>query len=201
MNHVSLLLVAFCIGLSANAAMQNDTVAIREQIQSIGQRTISGTVTDRKGQPVIGATVKVREKVKKNTVTDIDGNFSIAEVPDSCILDVSYVGYTPQEVQVVPDKNVYSIVMRVNYAVLDEVVVVGYATQKKVDLTGQCRQSISMRLKTALSQTPPTHLPVLRQVLPSRIRVGILRDMNRRAYWFAVKAHLTIRLRLLWWTA
>ncbi len=136
MNHVSLLLVAFCIGLSANAAMQNDTVAIREQIQSIGQRTISGTVTDRKGQPVIGATVKVREKVKKNTVTDIDGNFSIAEVPDSCILDVSYVGYTPQEVQVVPDKNVYSIVMRVNYAVLDEVVVVGYATQKKVDLTG-----------------------------------------------------------------
>lgn len=136
MNHVSLLLVAFCIGLSASAAMQNDTVAIREQIQSIGQRTISGTVTDRKGQPVIGATVKVREKVKKNTVTDIDGNFSIAEVPDSCILDVSYVGYTPQEVQVVPDKNVYSIVMRVNYAVLDEVVVVGYATQKKVDLTG-----------------------------------------------------------------
>lgn len=136
MNHVSLLLVAFCIGLSANAAMQNDTVAIREQIQSIGQRTISGMVTDRKGQPVIGATVKVREIVKKNTVTDIDGNFSIAEVPDSCILDVSYVGYTPQEVQVVPDKNVYSIVMRVNYAVLDEVVVVGYATQKKVDLTG-----------------------------------------------------------------
>lgn len=136
MNHVSLLLVAFCIGLSANAAMQNDTVAIREQIQSIGQRTISGTVTDRKGQPVIGATVKVREKVKKNTVTDIDGNFSIAEVPDSCILDVSYVGYMPQEVRVVPDKNVYSIVMRVNYAVLDEVVVVGYATQKKVDLTG-----------------------------------------------------------------
>ncbi len=136
MNHVSLLLVAFCIGLSANAAMQNDTVAIREQIQSIGQRTISGTVTDRKGQPVIGATVKVREKVKKNTVTDIDGNFSIAEVPDSCILDVSYVGYMPQEVWVVPDKNVYSIVMRVNYAVLDEVVVVGYATQKKVDLTG-----------------------------------------------------------------
>lgn len=136
MNHVSLLLVAFCIGLSASAAMQNDTVAIREQIQSIGQRTISGTVTDRKGQPVIGATVKVREKVKKNTVTDIDGNFSIAEVPDSCILDVSYVGYMPQEVRVVPDKNVYSIVMRVNYAVLDEVVVVGYATQKKVDLTG-----------------------------------------------------------------
>lgn len=136
MNHVSLLLVAFCIGLSANAAMQNDTVAIREQIQSIGQRTISGTVTDLKGQPVIGATVKVREKVKKNTVTDIDGNFSIAEVPDSCILDVSYVGYMPQEVRVVPDKNVYSIVMRVNYAVLDEVVVVGYATQKKVDLTG-----------------------------------------------------------------
>lgn len=62
MNHVSLLLVAFCIGLSASAAMQNDTVAIREQIQSIGQRTISGTVTDRKGQPVIGATVKVRKK-------------------------------------------------------------------------------------------------------------------------------------------
>lgn len=65
MKHVSFLLVAFCIGLSANAAIQNDTVAVREQTQSIGQRTISGTVTDRKGQPVIGATVKVRENVKR----------------------------------------------------------------------------------------------------------------------------------------
>lgn len=93
MKHSSLLLVAFCIGLSASAAIQNDTAAVCEHVKFNGQRTISGTVADSKGQAVIGAAVKVRGNVNDNVVTDIYGNFSIAEAPDSCILDVSYVGY------------------------------------------------------------------------------------------------------------
>lgn len=152
MKHVSFLLAAFCIGLSANAAMQNDTVAVGEQAIPISHRTISGTVTDRKGQPIIGATVKTMGNVSKNAVTDIDGAFSMVDIPDSCTLQVSYVGFIPQEVQVTLDKNDYSIIMQINHSVLDEVV--GYATQKKVDLTG----AVSSVSVDALEDRPVTNV-------------------------------------------
>jgi len=128
--------VAFVIGLNAYATTQTDTIATQTTVRTIDHKVISGTVTDRKGQPVIGATVKVKEDVRKNAVTDIDGNFKLSDIPDSCTLQVSYIGFMPMETKVTPDKSEYSIIMQVNHSVLDEVVVVGYATQKKVDLTG-----------------------------------------------------------------
>ncbi len=116
-------------------------------------RTISGTVRDRKGQSIIGATVSVKDNVKLNAVTDIDGNFTIGGVPGKCTLQVSYVGYMPVETSVTPDKSDYSITMRVNRALLDEVVVVGYATQKKVNLTG----AVSSVSADALEDRPITN--------------------------------------------
>ena len=121
---------------NAHAVEPADTVASEKTTQTVEQRIIRGSVTDRKGQPIIGATVKVKENLKKNAVTDVDGNFTITDAPENGTLQISYVGFMPQEVNITPDKVDYQIVMRINHSLLDEVVVVGYATQKKVDLTG-----------------------------------------------------------------
>ena len=153
MKQVSILAVAFVIGLNAYATTLTDTIATQTTGRIIAHKAISGTVTDRKGQPVIGATVKVKEDVRKNAVTDIDGNFKISDIPDSCTLQVSYIGFMPMETKVTPDKSEYSITMRVNHSVLDEVVVVGYATQKKVDLTG----AVSSVSVDALEDRPITN--------------------------------------------
>lgn len=153
MKQVSILAVAFVIGLNAYATTQTDTIATQTTVRTIDHKVISGTVTDRKGQPVIGATVKVKEDVRKNAVTDIDGNFKISDIPDSCTLQVSYIGFMPMETKVTPDKSEYSIIMQVNHSVLDEVVVVGYATQKKVDLTG----AVSSVSVDALEDRPITN--------------------------------------------
>ena len=61
MKQVSILAVAFVIGLNAYATTQTDTIATQTTVRTIDHKVISGTVTDRKGQPVIGATVKVKE--------------------------------------------------------------------------------------------------------------------------------------------
>ena len=153
MKQVSILAVAFVIGLNAYATTLTDTIATQTTDRIIAHKAISGTVTDRKGQPVIGATVKVKEDVRKNAVTDIEGNFKISDIPDSCTLQVSYIGFMPMETKVTPDKSEYSITMRVNHSVLDEVVVVGYATQKKVDLTG----AVSSVSVDALEDRPITN--------------------------------------------
>ena len=153
MKQVSNLTVAFVIGLNAYATTLTDTIATQTTGRIIAHKAISGTVTDRKGQPVIGATVKVKEDVRKNAVTDIEGNFKISDIPDSCTLQVSYIGFMPMETKVTPDKSEYSITMRVNHSVLDEVVVVGYATQKKVDLTG----AVSSVSVDALEDRPITN--------------------------------------------
>ncbi len=144
------------LGLSITTAYADapkDTVASSVTKPSIALRIIKGTVTDRKGQPIIGATVKVKENVKKNAITDVDGNFTITDAPDSGVIQVSYVGFMPQDVNIEPDKDEYPITLRVNHSLLDEVVVVGYATQKKVDLTG----AVSSVSADALEDRPITN--------------------------------------------
>ena len=126
MKQVSLLLIALGLTITnAYAVEPTDTVASEKTNQSVEQRIIRGSVTDRKGQPIIGATVKVKENLKKNAVTDVDGNFTISDVPENGTLQISYVGFMPQEVEINPDKEDYQIVMRINHSLLDEVVVVG----------------------------------------------------------------------------
>jgi len=92
----------------------------------------TGTVTDETGEPLIGVSVVVKGETKGVT-TDIDGNFTISAAPGQTLV-LTYVGMAPQEVKVVPGN--MDIVLRENSNVLEEVVVVGFATQKKVNLTG-----------------------------------------------------------------
>lgn len=94
---------------------------------------VSGTIRDQKGGPIIGASIIIKD-TNIGTISDLDGNFSL-EVPRNAILQVSYIAYNRQEVGVA-GKNTLNIVLIEDAKFLDEVVVVGYGVQKKVNLTG-----------------------------------------------------------------
>ena len=97
-------------------------------------RKITGTIQDEKGEPLIGVTVKVKG-TQIGTITDVNGSFEIDVRSSKDILEISYIGYIPQE-QTVGNKESFQIVLREDQKLLDEVVVVGYSTQKRANLTG-----------------------------------------------------------------
>jgi len=103
---------------------------------SVTQQTIkvSGQVVDQDGEPLIGATVKVKG-AQGGTITDFNGNFTI-EASSNAVLVVSYVGYKDREVAVRGRAALEPIQLESDSQMLDQVVVVGYGTQKKADLTG-----------------------------------------------------------------
>ncbi|MDR2775385.1 MAG: SusC/RagA family TonB-linked outer membrane protein, partial [Tannerella sp.] len=95
---------------------------------------ISGVVRDQNGDPVIGATVLEKGNSDNGTITNVNGEFSIQIAPNG-ILKISYIGYITQEVNVRNEKSI-QITLHEDVQNLEEVVVVGYGTQKKVNLTG-----------------------------------------------------------------
>ena len=95
---------------------------------------VSGQIVDQDGQPLIGATVKVKN-AKLGVVTDFDGNFTI-DVASNSVLVVSYVGYKDREIAVRGRAALGQIQLSDDTNMLEQVVVVGYGTQKKADLTG-----------------------------------------------------------------
>jgi len=97
------------------------------------QRTVTGTVVDETGEPLIGATVQVSGE-SIGTSTDMDGRYSLNVPAKAKRLTFSYVGYEKMEVDITSD--VINVTMKPGDALLDEVVVIGYGTQKKNDLTG-----------------------------------------------------------------
>lgn len=112
--------------------------------------TVNGTVTSKTdGEPLIGATV-ISLETKKGTATDIDGNFTLA-VPAGSKIKVSYVGYVDFEGEAAPTMN---IVLSENSEVLEEVVVVGYSTQRKADLTGSVSVVNTKDLSTSANTDP-----------------------------------------------
>lgn len=103
-------------------------------VQTVMQTgTVKGQVVDANGEPIIGASVLVKGTTN-GTITDFDGNFTLNNASKG-ILVVSYIGYKTQEVPV-NEKNLMKIILKEDTEVLDEVVVVGYGTQKKATLTG-----------------------------------------------------------------
>ncbi len=117
--------------------VDNDIILALSETSDIFQekRKITGVVTDQKtGETIIGANVLVKGSSTNGTVTDMEGRFSL-EVSDDNILVVSYIGYKTKEI-VVKSNSVFEIKIEEDSESLDEVVVVGYGTQKKVNLTG-----------------------------------------------------------------
>ena len=98
------------------------------------QKTITGTVKDATGEPMIGVSIIV-DGTTNGAVSDFDGNFTIKDVPEKGVLKISYIGFKEQKISVA-GKNSFNVTMQEDAAALDEVVVVGYGTMKKKDLTG-----------------------------------------------------------------
>lgn len=103
-------------------------------------RLLKGTIYDQDGIPVIGANVMV-SKTAMGTITDLNGEFELT-VPDQAILQISYTGYLTQELPV-HGKSQVKVILVEDSQLIDEVVVVGYGTQKKVNLTGAVDQVTS----------------------------------------------------------
>lgn len=114
-------------------------------------KKISGTVLDETGLPVIGANV-VQKGTTNGIITDIDGRFSL-DIPEDAVLEISYIGYLTQSMPV-GNKFSFQITLREDTQKLDEVVVVGFGTQKKVNLTG----AVSAVSGEQLSGLPATNV-------------------------------------------
>ncbi|MDE6400933.1 MAG: carboxypeptidase-like regulatory domain-containing protein, partial [Muribaculaceae bacterium] len=104
-------------------------------LTAVGQTTVTGLVKDETGEPLIGATVQEKGNTINGTPTDIDGQFTLKVKSSKAVLIVSYVGMETTEVPLNGRTDI-EIVMKENSEILDEVVVVGYGTQKKSDITG-----------------------------------------------------------------
>ena len=113
---------------------------VKEKAPLQNGRTITGKVVDKNGEPVIGANVVVKGTTN-GTITDIDGNFSL-EAPANAQIVVSYIGYLTQELAVNNQKTL-AVSLKEDSQSLDEVVIVGYGSQKKVNLTGAVEQVTS----------------------------------------------------------
>ena len=110
----------------------NKKAEVKDIVQQ-KSKIVTGTVLDVTGMPVIGANVTVKGTTQ-GTITDMDGKFSL-EVVEGDILQVTYIGFANQEVKVGTQTNL-SVTLKEDAEALDELVVVGYGTQKKVNLTG-----------------------------------------------------------------
>ena len=109
---------------------------------------VTGIVKDTNGEPIIGANVTVKGQ-SIGTITDIDGRF-VLDAPKDAVLQITYIGYVSQEVKVSGKKEI-NVVLKEDAETLDEVVVVGYGTMKKTDLTGSAAQIKAESLKTTVS--------------------------------------------------
>ena len=108
-------------------------------------KTVSGTVLDKSGESVIGASVVVKGTTN-GTITDFDGKFTLSNVPNNASLEISFVGYKTQVIPV-QGKTTFNVTMVEDTEVLDEVVVVGYGTAKKSSFTGSASNIDNKKLE------------------------------------------------------
>lgn len=117
------------------------------------QKTVTGNVKDASGDPMIGITVSLDGKPV--AVTDLDGNFTVQNAKSSSVIKLSYVGYLDQQFTV-GNKNQFNLTMKEDPKALEEVVVVGYGTMKRSDLTGAVTsvgdEAISKSVSTSIDQ-------------------------------------------------
>lgn len=120
----------------------------RQLQDNVKNRTITGTVTDKTGEPVIGCNVTLKG-ASRGVITDLNGEYTISVSSDKAVLSFSFIGYTTQEIKV-GNQSAISVVLEEDSELLDEVVVVGYGTQRKGNLTG----AISTVKSTSLTSAP-----------------------------------------------
>lgn len=134
------------------------------------QMSISGIVTDKKlNEPIIGASVVIKGTTNGG-ITDLDGNFQLNNVAAGSTLVVSYIGYQTLEIPVQKGKTSYQVALSEDTQTLDEVVVVGFGTQKKVNLTGAVasvdNKKLESRPVTSVGQALQGVVPGLNVSIP-----------------------------------
>lgn len=156
----SLLLLCISPQFAVADGLKQDAVTIMQQ-QNL---KVSGVVTDEAGEPLIGVSVLVKGTTLGN-ITDLNGRFSL-DVPEGSILEISYIGYKTQSIKV--QREPMNIVLKEDAQKLDEVVVVGFGTQKKVNLTG----SVSAVTGDDISKRPVANAAILLQGQIPGLRVN-----------------------------
>lgn len=132
------LLLCACFAATHPMAAFAEEGADGAQAMQQQKQSVSGNVKDAAGEPVIGANIREKGNPSNGTITDIDGNFHL-QVARGAVLEVSFIGYKMVEVAATPGRPV-NVVLQDDSALLEEVVVVGYGTMRKKDLTGSVVQ-------------------------------------------------------------
>lgn len=116
---------------------RSNAVSFAHLIESVQQerKTVVGKVSDEKGEPIIGATVVEKANPSHGTITDADGNFTLANTPSTATLQITYVGMKTREIVLNGERSIH-VLLEPDIELLEELVVVGYGVQKKVNLTG-----------------------------------------------------------------
>lgn len=156
----SLLLLCISPQFAVADGLKQDAVTIMQQ-QNL---KVSGVVTDEAGEPLIGVSVLVKGTTLGN-ITNLNGRFSL-DVPEGSILEISYIGYKTQSIKA--QREPMNIVLKEDAQKLDEVVVVGFGTQKKVNLTG----SVSAVTGDDISKRPVANAAILLQGQIPGLRVN-----------------------------
>lgn len=139
---VAEVLNAIFAGTNIHYAMEGKNIMLSlsrgenssQSVNQTGTKKVTGKVVDSKGEPIIGASVVEKGNSKNGTITNMDGVFSLSVRGDTNV-EVSFIGYTSQTLKVTPGR-MAMITLLESSKTLDEVVVVGYALQKKVNLSG-----------------------------------------------------------------
>ena len=170
-------------GVTPPIHASNANVSISQQAKKV-----TGTVTDAKGEPLLGVNVVVKGTTN-GTITDLDGKYSLEVEPNS-ILVVSYIGYVSQ--QIPASGEVVNVTLKEDTQNLDEVVVVGYGTQQKKDITG----SVAVVIRKTFWHLPDLPLPSSCKVrLPVYISVSQVPPVPSLWFVFVVSIRLMIMVR------
>lgn len=159
------LMAGMLLGGTTLAVANDLNPVVQEQQQSI---SVTGTVVDQNGEPLMGVNV-IEKGTTNGTMTDMDGRFTLS-VPGNATLQISYIGYTTEEV-VVNNQTKLNITLKEDSQNLDELVVVGYGVVRKADLAGSVAVLDSKSFKDQPIVQVQTHYKDVFPVCRCRIAV------------------------------
>ena len=148
------MITAILLSFVVISQVRAESVYIRNDSEATQQalRKLTGKVTDASGEGIIGASVSMKG-TGFGTVTDTDGNFSLNIPEEGCTLLISFVGYTSQDIKIT-NQPAINITLAEDQKILDEVVVIGYGTRAKKDLTGAISQISSEEITRQVAISP-----------------------------------------------
>ncbi len=156
-NRKAFTALLLCTGFVAAQPLSVMAENAVPSVQAVQQKqSVSGVIKDATGEPVIGASI-LEKGTTNGTITDLDGKFTLSVAPGATLV-ISYIGYKNQEIKVVPGKQINTI-LKEDSEMLEEVVVVGYGTMRKKDLTGSV---VQIRPDRIANEAPKTVQDVLR---------------------------------------